>query len=250
MITRHHLTLTLLFTPLLCYAFFPGDLILACLVVIGAETGAILPDIQMKKPSRVRLLTGAYYVTQISRLICVPALCAACRLFLSYEPDKTDKRLTHSLPGITCIFLSFAVILVIPARVMQNAVLNSFIPVFLGGLALGLILHLVLDLCTRKGIFPLFPFSMFRIKGSIRPCDMSDHRIRNFHVMILMILIAVMALATTGTVPPDMVITTCTGCLVAVIGWMMIVSGVQVVPDRDPGDTAGSRFSMSRLPEG
>lgn len=43
-------------------------------------------------------------------------------------------------------------------------------------------LHLIQDLCTRKGITPLFPFSEMEVSGSIRPCDRYDPRIFRFHV--------------------------------------------------------------------
>jgi membrane-bound metal-dependent hydrolase YbcI (DUF457 family) len=49
------------------------------------------------------------------------------------------------------------------------------------GVALGLVLHLVEDACTRKGITPLFPFSTIRIAGSIRPCDRADSRIAKYY---------------------------------------------------------------------
>ena len=46
---------------------------------------------------------------------------------------------------------------------------------------LGLVLHLIEDMCTRKGITPLFPFSTTMVSGSIRPCDTTDRRIAQFH---------------------------------------------------------------------
>ena len=56
---------------------------------------------------------------------------------------------------------------------------------FLGGCILGLILHLVADICTKKGLVPLYPFTEdYRICGSIRPCNKEDFRIRLFHLYI------------------------------------------------------------------
>ena len=53
---------------------------------------------------------------------------------------------------------------------------------FTAGLVSGLFLHLVQDACTKKGIFPLYPFAGTRLTGSIRPCDVLDRRITGFHV--------------------------------------------------------------------
>jgi len=194
MITRHHLSLTLLSTLILCCAFFRGNLILSGLVVTGAMAGAILPDIQMKKPSRFRAIMLAYWITRFTDRLCVPVMNAVYGSLLKRSFDPKDKRLTHSLPGIAFIFTSIAVILIIPALVVENPAIDSITGAFLGGLVLGLLLHLLLDLCTRKGISPFFPFSTYHLKGSIRPCDAGDRRIPYFHVTGIVVLAGIIAL--------------------------------------------------------
>lgn len=194
MITRHHLSLTLLCTLILCCAFFQGNWIWLVIVIIAAEIGTLLPDIQMKKPSRFRSLTLAWYITRYSERICVPILLATYRVLLPTPLDKTDKRLTHSLPGIFCIFMSVAAILFIPALISGNKAIDFIVGAFLGGLALGLLLHIILDLCTRKGIFLFFPLDSFQIRGSIRPCDTGDRRILYFHLTCFLVLAGMIAL--------------------------------------------------------
>jgi hypothetical protein len=194
MITRHHLSLTLLCTLILCCAFFRGNLILSGLVVTGALAGAILPDIQMKKPSRFRAIMLAYGITRFTDRLCVPLMNAVYGSLLNRSFDPKDKRLTHSLPGIAFIFLNITVILFIPAIIVENPAIDSIIGAFIGGLVLGLLLHLVLDLCTRKGISPFFPFSTYHIKGSIRPCDAGDRRIPYFHLTGIVVLAGMIAL--------------------------------------------------------
>jgi hypothetical protein len=198
MITRHHISLTILCTLILCCAFFPGNLIVAGFLITGALAGSILPDIQMKKPSRFRSLTLAYYLTRFTDKVSVPGMRGIYGLILRDRSGPTDKRLTHSIPGIFFIFLSVATLAVIPVVMEGNSMISIPILAFLAGLILGLGLHLVFDLCTRKGVFPFFPFSPLRIKGSIRPCDMTDHRIRNFHIAGLAILAAMVVLILMG----------------------------------------------------
>jgi len=240
MITRHHLFLTLLYSCILCCAFFPVDLVWSGLFILGAEMGAVLPDIQIKKPSRARSFRFAYYVTRFSERICIPVLCSVYRIFLPFSPDKKDKRLTHSFPGITGIFFCIAILLIIPVRIVAGTGMDLFIVWLLAGLALGLLLHLGMDLCTRKGIFPFFPFSPCQIKGSIRPCDTRDHRIGYFHLLPgiflgCMILLILHSSGTDGLIYPAGI----TGFITS-IGIMVFFSGIQFAANQTPCDSAPS----------
>ena len=214
---------------------FPGDLILSGFVISGALAGTLLPDIQMKKPSRFRALTLAYYVTRFTDRVSVPLMRAIYGLILRDRCGPADKRLTHSIPGIFCIFLSVAAFIVIPAVVVGYTATGIPVLAFLASLALGLGLHMVLDLCTRKGVFPFFPFSPLRIKGSIRPCDTTDHRIRDFQISGLVILAAVLVLA--GPSAAGMVFPAGILGFGAFIGIMVMVSGIHPVTGRNTGDT-------------
>ncbi|MDP3564057.1 MAG: metal-dependent hydrolase [Methanoregula sp.] len=181
MITRHHVTLVILCTLILCGARVPTDPVLIMVICLGAAIGAILPDIQMKKPQGVQIRTVAWLVTRFSSILCTVVICWLYHALSGRTFHPGDKRLTHSVPGILFLGTFFALFLVVPAFIlMGNA--NLYIPAaLLCGVMLGLILHLIEDMCTRKGITPLFPFSTTRISGSIRPCDTTDRRIAQFH---------------------------------------------------------------------
>ncbi len=182
MLTRHHVVLGLLCSTILGSAIALFNPLLAVLVTLGTGIGVILPDIHMKRPKKTNLLTIAWGVVRAGRLICIPVMCTLYRKFLKIAVEPGDKRLTHSIPGI---FLYFSVLAGI-AYVLV-VLLKNYIPLFaalgfLGGLLLGLILHLAEDLCTRKGIFPFYPWNDTQIFGSIRPCDVMDDRILRFHI--------------------------------------------------------------------
>lgn len=106
-------------------------------------------------------------------------------LVLSYliwiHTTTRDKRLTHSVPGIFFLWLILAAVLLIPVMLAMGSTARYLMAAFLGGVMLGLVLHLLQDLCTRKGITPLFPFSTVKVAGSIRPCNTTDRRIAQFH---------------------------------------------------------------------
>lgn len=181
MITRHHVTLVILCTLILCGALVPSDPVLIIVICLGACTGAILPDIQMKKPQGVQIRTVAWIVSRFSSIICTPVICWSYHTLSGRTFLHRDKRLTHSIPGIFFLGTFFAAVLLLPAYVLVNRTVWYLPSALFCGVMLGLVLHLIEDLCTRKGITPLFPFSTTRISGSIRPCDTTDRRIAQFH---------------------------------------------------------------------
>jgi membrane-bound metal-dependent hydrolase YbcI (DUF457 family) len=181
MITRHHVALVILCTIILCGALVPSDPIIISVICLGACTGAILPDIQMKKPQGFQIRTIAWIITRFSSIICTPVICWSYHALSGRTFQPLDKRLTHSVPGILIIGAVFAMVLFVPAFILMRSAALYPAVAFLSGAMLGLVLHLVEDMCTRKGITPLFPFSTARISGSIRPCDTTDRRIAQFH---------------------------------------------------------------------
>ena len=181
MITRHHVALVILCTVILCGALVPSDPVLITVICLGACTGAILPDIQMSKPHGVQIRTVAWLVTRFSSIVCTPLICRIYHTLSGHTYQYGDKRLTHSVPGILFIGAVFTAVLILPAFFLMGSA-ALYLPVaLLGGVMLGMVLHLLEDMCTRKGIAPLFPFSTTKISGSIRPCDTTDRRIAQFH---------------------------------------------------------------------
>jgi hypothetical protein len=201
MITRHHLSLVFICTLMLGIMVFPRDLPLLCILVTGSCIGTLLPDVQIKVSANRIFLMPAWFLTRFSTLICIPVM---RRIYhtLNYKiPDRGDKRLTHSIPGILIIALSIAVLSAVPVIVDWIAPVPLFAVVFSLGATLGLVLHLVEDACTRKGIAPLFPFSTIRISGSIRPCDKADSRIAQYHFHHCSVAMVIIVLHLLGVWP-------------------------------------------------
>jgi membrane-bound metal-dependent hydrolase YbcI (DUF457 family) len=180
MITRHHIALTILCALILCSALVPADLVLMTVICTGAGIGTILPDIQMKKPRGIRIRTIAWLVSRFTSIVLTPLVCRVYQALGERTCDPMDKRLTHSVPGILFLWTALAIFLLVPTFIIGSTTLNLS-AAFLCGTILGLMLHLVEDLCTRKGITPFFPFSTTMVSGSIRPCDTTDRRIAQFH---------------------------------------------------------------------
>jgi membrane-bound metal-dependent hydrolase YbcI (DUF457 family) len=181
MITRHHVALTILCTLILCSALVPSDPILIPAICAGACTGAILPDIQMKKPQDFRTRTVAWMVSRFTSIVVTPLLCRLYHTMGWQANNHWDKRLTHSIPGILFLWTVLAAFLLVPAFIIIGGTALYLSVAFLCGVMSGMVLHLIGDMCTRKGITPLFPFSTMTVSGSIRPCDITDRRIAQFH---------------------------------------------------------------------
>ncbi len=182
MITRQHLLLVLICSILLSSAIQNYDPVLAFLVSIGSCIGAILPDIQMKRPKKISLLTLAWGIVQAGRRTCIPVMCALYRVLFSTRFGTNDKRLTHSIPGIFLYFLLLSAIGYIPVFLFDTGIPVLPVTGLLAGLLFGMLLHLAEDACCRKGITPFYPFNDIRVSGSIRPCDVLDTRITGFYV--------------------------------------------------------------------
>jgi len=135
----------------------------------------------MKKPNGFRTMTIAWMISRFTSIIVTPLLCRLYQILGWQTCDPWDKRLTHSAPGILFLWGVLAAFLLVPAFMITGST-GLYLPAaFLCGAILGMALHLVEDMCTRKGITPFFPFSATRVSGSIRPCDITDRRIAQFH---------------------------------------------------------------------
>lgn len=179
MITRHHLVLVLMGTLILGIALFPTNMAALGMLALGACTGAVLPDIHMTRPKRFGLRSISWAITRFSAGICIPVLCATFYRSCGLNLCPSDKRLTHSVPGFLVVG---AVVATVPLLALQFFPVPLPLPAFVAGILCGFALHLIEDVCTKKGITPLYPFSTVRIAGSIRPCDQTDSRIGRYHV--------------------------------------------------------------------
>jgi membrane-bound metal-dependent hydrolase YbcI (DUF457 family) len=182
MLTRHHVVLGLLCSFIPGSAIAETDPFLAILFITGCGIGLVLPDIHMKRPRTSRLRMVAWWIVQTGRWICLPVMCRVYRWRLTTVCEWNDKRLTHSIPGVFFYFSILSGIAYVPLFFFKNNIPAPMIMGFLGGLLTGMLLHLTEDLCTRKGITPVYPFDGTKIVGSIRPCDVLDNRILRYHI--------------------------------------------------------------------
>ncbi|MFA4861884.1 metal-dependent hydrolase [Methanoregula sp.] len=194
MITRHHLGLALICGLIISSAVVGFDPARVLVILTGVGLGAVLPDIHMKRPKKTRPLTIAWYLIQVGRWVCAPFL---CRIYLAVwkiriAPD--DKRLTHSLHGALFYWGVLAGIVGAVCILCGDIIPRSVAMDFLCGLLMGMVFHLAGDICVRKGIQFLYPFTKTGIHGTIRPCNTSDMRIRRFHLQHGSVLVAFLAL--------------------------------------------------------
>jgi len=228
MITRHHLVLALLATLILGIAIFPEDVISLGMLVLGACIGAVLPDIHMSKPKRMGFRTVCWDTTRFTACICIPVLCIACFYLFGANLCPSDKRLTHSIPGFLVVG---AVVAAVPMIAQQFITVPPPLLAFVSGILCGFFLHLLEDLCTKKGITPLYPFRTIRVAGSIRPCDQSDSRIRHYLVHHGCMAFAVVSLDGTVHYSRFVSLEVSLAALFLCLALMVFFSDVHIEPD-------------------
>lgn len=229
MITRHHVVLALVCSLIIGIAVVPSSPVLFVMLAFGTCIGAILPDIQMKKPKTICSRLLAWYIVQFTKTACVPLICRCYRVLPGFRAGTCDKRLTHSIPGILLVTSILAGIIYCSAA-LAGTPPPDYAKAFLAGAFLGMVLHLAEDLCTRKGIAPLFPLCDLRITGSIRPCDTSDRRIMHFHVQHCSILILFLLLCAAGKIPGGFILPAGLAGTMACTVSMISLSSVRITP--------------------
>ena len=202
MITRHHLGLAFGSMSILYFPLFSQNPLAFAAISAGVCTGVVLPDIQMKRPRRSGALFLAWLLVQVFKKSVLNMYLFLYRQTLGINPPAGDKRLTHSLPGLLFLtgILGSPIILILWMFPADQGFHQ--IRIFLAGIIMGLLLHFVEDTCTKKGVYPFYPFSeTCRIAGSIRPCNRNDPRIRLFHLYLGLGIIAIFLLYCTGICP-------------------------------------------------
>jgi hypothetical protein len=190
------------------------DLVAAVMVTAGAGAGAILPDVQMKRPKNSPLRKIAWGIVQAGRYICMPIISTVFQRFFNTPAESNDKRLTHSVIGAFLYFSILAAIALCPIILFPAKVPVLPIMALIAGLLVGIGLHLTEDMCCRRGILPFYPFSSVMIYGSIRPCDILDPRILGFHIYHGIILFFFMILIDAINLP----VTVMLSCSLAAVG--------------------------------
>ncbi|MDD1701490.1 MAG: metal-dependent hydrolase [Methanoregula sp.] len=222
------MALALMCSLIVCSSFFFSNPELMVLVTAGTCIGVLLPDIHMTRPKRLKLRSFAWLIVQFPRQICAPLLCRIYAYTHHPVQDPGDKRLIHSVPGALFVFACTATILLVPASAAGNPVVTGMATVFLAGVLLGICLHLLEDLCTRKGIFPLFPFSPWTVAGSIRPCDRTDPRIGQYHIQHCTVLLVFFGLDSLGILAPSLFILLSIAGLSICLGTMVWLSDISI----------------------
>jgi membrane-bound metal-dependent hydrolase YbcI (DUF457 family) len=222
MITRHHISLAcggmlILYLPLIV-----GNPFLLPVVGAGVCIGAILPDIQMKRPRQFNALYPAWLLIQVFKKTVLRLYISLCARIFGIQPEYEDRRLTHSLPGLFFLtgFIASCVFLIM--EVFPSSPELHYMRVFSAGIIVGLLFHFLADICTKKGLCLMYPFNeTCRISGSIRPCNREDFRIRNFHIMTGVAIAAILLLYCTGLCPENLKWLVSIGTLVFCTGMML-----------------------------
>jgi membrane-bound metal-dependent hydrolase YbcI (DUF457 family) len=185
-IIRHHVSLAIGSVLILYFPLIATDPEIVMAIAAGTVIGVVLPDIHMKKPRRHKELFCPWIIVLIFKKTLLQPYLWIYRKLSIQNVGTEDKRLTHSLPGLFFITLVSGCLICFTLWVFPFSQGTYPLEILLSGIVIGFILHFLEDICTKKGVMPLFPFNdRFRISGSIRPCNRSDRRILCFQVGLI-----------------------------------------------------------------
>ncbi len=202
MITRHHLGLAFGSMLILYFPVIFADFVVLAAIASGVCIGVVLPDIQMKKPRTFRALSLAWILVQVFKRTVLYLNIHLYQYIFRIQPESDDKRLTHSLPGVVFLTGMIVCILVIIMWAFPAPLATHSLKFFLAGIIAGLVFHFLEDTCTKKGMYPFYPFNeTYHISGSIQPCNTKDPRIRLFHIQAIAIVVAIILLYGSGLCP-------------------------------------------------
>ena len=205
MITRHHISLACGSTLLMYLPFALDNPFMLAVLVIGTGIGAVIPDIQMKRPKDLSLLYIVWFLVQVFKKTLLQIYITLCALVLGFRPEADDKRLTHSVPGLLYLAVVITLLNVLAIALFPSGLAVHILRILSAGILIGLVFHFLEDVCTMKGLCIMYPFDeSCRIAGSIRPCNREDLRIRRFHLMTAGAIGLVVLLFGTGICPENL----------------------------------------------
>ena len=205
MITRHHISLGLGSLIILYLPLLAGCPSLLLVLAPGVCIGAVLPDIQMKKPKTLQLLTFAWLIIHIFKTTFLRTYIAIFNCVWHYRPVDSDKRLLHSLPGLVFVSGIAVTTVVLSWALFPSDGYAHWMRIFLGSIIFGMLFHFIADTCTRKGLCLFYPFSeAYLLAGTIRPCRRDDNRIRNFHMIVFTGAFIVFVFTIKGILPGNL----------------------------------------------
>lgn len=230
MITRHHISLACGSTIMMYLPLVMGNPLMLPVLVAGVGIGAVLPDIQMKKPGTFSLLYLVWFLVQIFKRSVLKIYIALCASILGFQPEADDKRLTHSIPGLLFLAGLIATTNLFAIAVFPSGPALFCMRLLSAGILIGLIFHFLEDLCTMKGLCIMYPFDeSCRIAGSIRPCNQDDNRIRHFHILTIFTIAIIIALFGSGLCPENLMWPVSIGSLLACTGMMVHRADVRII---------------------
>ena len=230
MITRHHISLALGSLVILYLPLLAGSPSLLFVLAPGVCIGAVLPDIQMKKPANLQLLTFAWLIVHIFKTTFIRAYISVFHCIWQYRPVASDKRLLHSLPGLVFVSGIAVTTVVLSWALFPSDGYAHGMRIFLGSIIFGMVFHFIADTCTRKGLCLFYPFSeAYLLAGTIRPCRRDDNRIRIFHGIVLSGAILVFFFTLAGIFPRNMEYIGGIAIFAVCTALMISMSGVQLL---------------------
>jgi inner membrane protein len=177
-----HLSLSIATVLVLLAPWLPDNAPKIAILCAGVGIGSLLPDVDARGSKVHHMKTVSRIFRGLMRLVITPLMRPIYGVFgYSFNPDHRKSLHTFFGVGVYSVLISLIFWVAL-------SLLNRWDPVallFLAGLAIGGVLHIVEDCCTVAGCSPFSPFLDIKIRGGISMGKRSERRPLHFTAFLL-----------------------------------------------------------------
>jgi len=198
MLSKDHIALSIASALLLFGAWLFQEPLLIAVGLIGVLVGSLLPDTDAPDSRIYYMKIPSLFGNAMDYLV-IPVIKFVFRKKkFDYNPEHRGS--LHTVFAVTVYSIAFTVFGIIlltfhNAFIFQdwNLISYLYLLMFTFGLFFGGVLHLMEDSCTKSGIFPLYPYNEWYLKGGISTGNREDDRPEDFSKAL--IVLAVISIA-------------------------------------------------------
>jgi membrane-bound metal-dependent hydrolase YbcI (DUF457 family) len=222
MLSKHHFEISLFSNFILFDWLIFQNIIGFVAITCGVFIGCLLPDTDLPK-SKIDYMEGITgFFGMISKNILNPLVAAIFESYLKKSIDRGHRGITHTVYGILmyCVLIEGISLPILFFLGFGTSIIMYSLFVF--GLFLGGIFHLMEDSCTITGILPFYPLnSIKKYSGKISTYNMADIRPKYFSRSLLFIAVSLLIIQV--YLKSDIVVNILSSIGIFLLSWIVII---------------------------
>jgi membrane-bound metal-dependent hydrolase YbcI (DUF457 family) len=209
-----HLSLSIATVLVLLAPWLPENALQIAVFCAGVAIGSLLPDADAKDAKIHHMNAASRLFGAVMRPVVMPlmrAIYGACGF--SFNP--AHRKSLHTLFGVGVYSVLLSLFIWVGLSLLDRW--DPAAILFMAGLVVGGILHIIEDCCTASGCSPFAPFRDIRIKGGISTGKRSEHRPGHFAAVLAAAAVFAFSARTQLCMQPEAIL--CYASPALVISW-------------------------------